>query len=199
MAYRPLDGDSCFLVGIVEAFQAYSGQADKGFPVFAEKKTDGKLSLYGPLDVDGFGIARHMDRRFPAFESDSTCQRSSLEDRSAPAKRDDIIFADPGAPAIKEIGEQIAHIAEADDGYAEDDVVAADTEVLPPLDPVLQNPALSGRGTVFYAVWTEIVQIERCQGAAVDAETWPPIAADQGASGCLIHYFPLQSVKALGF
>ena len=51
------------------------------------------------------------------------------------------IFADPGAPAVKEIGEQIAHIAEADDGYAEDDVVVADAEVFPSLDPVLQNPA----------------------------------------------------------
>ena len=70
----PPDGDAGLLVGIVEAFQAHAGQTDKGFPVFAERKADGKLALDGPLDGDGFGIARHTDRRFPIFESDSTCQ-----------------------------------------------------------------------------------------------------------------------------
>jgi hypothetical protein len=106
------------------------------------------------------------------------------------ARRDDIIFTDPGAPAVKEIGEQIAHIAEADDGYAEDDVAVADAEVFPPLDPVLQNPALGTRCTIYRAVGTEIVQIDGCQGSTVDAETRPPIDADQDAFICGIHLFP---------
>ena len=119
------------------------------------------------------------------------------KDRSTPARRDGIIFADPGTPAVKEIGEHITHIAEADDGYAEDDVVVADAEVFPAFDPVLQNPALGGRCTVFRAVGTEIVQIEGCQGFAVDAETGPPIDADQGAFICCIHLSPFIWLKDL--
>jgi hypothetical protein len=128
--------------------------------MFVERKVDGKLSLDGPFDADGFGIAHHTDRCFPAFEMDFTRQRSPLEDRSAPARGEKVIFADPAAPTVKEIGKQIAHIAESDDGQAEDEVVIADTEVFPSFDPVIQNPALMQRCTAFRTVRTEIVQIE---------------------------------------